>query len=238
MQELLAPGLFELIGRITAMHSAAAVWKTYIQAAQLAGMPYGIAVVTGSHRPLADRLLAGTMPTGWLEHYQRENYGAVNPLAQRAAQATRPFAWQTREWNARDNRLLAAWKDDNISAGMPVGIGVPWLGLGESRAIVIGGENTDLHPNDRRTLHFAGLAALQRIQELSVPVTPHLSLSHRERECLTWVSAGKSDWEIGAILSLSEKTVNIYIERAKAKLEVSTRVQAVVQAIRTGQISV
>ena len=49
-------------------------------------------------------------------------------------------------------------------------------------------------------------------------------LSKRERECLEWASAGKSDREIGEILSLSEKTVSTYMQRAKRHFGVATRI--------------
>jgi DNA-binding CsgD family transcriptional regulator len=62
------------------------------------------------------------------------------------------------------------------------------------------------------------------------------SFSRRERECLQWYAAGKSEWEIGEILSISEKTANTYLERAKQKFGVATRKQAIVAALRNGVI--
>ena len=62
------------------------------------------------------------------------------------------------------------------------------------------------------------------------------SFSTRERECLQWYAAGKSEWEIGEILSISEKTANTYLERAKQKFGVATRKQAIVAALRDGVI--
>jgi DNA-binding CsgD family transcriptional regulator len=53
---------------------------------------------------------------------------------------------------------------------------------------------------------------------------------------LRWVAAGKSDWAIGQILRISEKTVNFHVENAKRKLGVGTRIQAVVAAMRAGLI--
>jgi DNA-binding CsgD family transcriptional regulator len=34
-----------------------------------------------------------------------------------------------------------------------------------------------------------------------------MSLSEREKACLLWTARGKSSWEIGRILSISENTV-------------------------------
>jgi DNA-binding CsgD family transcriptional regulator len=56
----------------------------------------------------------------------------------------------------------------------------------------------------------------------------------RESEVLAWVAAGKSDWAIGQILNISNKTVNFHVENAKRKFGVGTRVQAVIAAMRIG----
>jgi len=52
-------------------------------------------------------------------------------------------------------------------------------------------------------------------------------LTRRQKDCLRWASLGKSDWEIGKVLGLSRHTVHRHIEAAKQRLEVSTRVQAI-----------
>lgn len=61
-------------------------------------------------------------------------------------------------------------------------------------------------------------------------------LSPRERECLDWVSRGKSSTDIGAILGLSPRTVDSYLEKACSKLRVRTRIEAVALAVRHGLI--
>ncbi|WP_449253188.1 response regulator transcription factor [Brevundimonas naejangsanensis] len=57
-------------------------------------------------------------------------------------------------------------------------------------------------------------------------------LSPRELECLTWVSLGKSSTDIGSILDLSSRTVDAYLEKACSKLNVRTRIEAVVAAVQ------
>lgn len=63
------------------------------------------------------------------------------------------------------------------------------------------------------------------------------ALSQREAECLAWVSRGKSSSDIGAILGLSPRTVDSYLEKACAKLRVRTRIEAVALTVRTGLIN-
>ncbi len=64
------------------------------------------------------------------------------------------------------------------------------------------------------------------------------ALSPRERECVAWVAEGKTDWDIGEILGISQSTAHFHVENAKKKLQVPTRVQLVVKAISRGDISI
>lgn len=70
----------------------------------------------------------------------------------------------------------------------------------------------------------------------SLPSTP--KLTPRERECLSWVAAGKTAWEISQILAISEATIIFHTENAKRKMEAKTLPQAVARAIALGLISV
>jgi len=63
------------------------------------------------------------------------------------------------------------------------------------------------------------------------------SLTERERACLALAAAGKNDWEIGLALSLSEKTVNTYVQRVKAKFGAATRAEAIVRGVKSGVIA-
>lgn len=61
-------------------------------------------------------------------------------------------------------------------------------------------------------------------------------LSSAERNCLLWCAKGKTSYEMGLILGLSEHTINHYLGRVLKKLDVSTRAQAVAAAIKKGVI--
>lgn len=63
-------------------------------------------------------------------------------------------------------------------------------------------------------------------------------LSARELECLVWISRGKSSSDTGAILGLSPRTVDSYLEKVCAKLRVRTRVEAVAVGVRSGLIDI
>lgn len=65
------------------------------------------------------------------------------------------------------------------------------------------------------------------ILEDSLPITK------RESEVLLWVSQGKTNKEIGEILSLSPRTVNKHLEQLYQKIEVDNRASATSIAIQT-----
>ncbi|MGJ8571232.1 MAG: response regulator transcription factor [Hoeflea sp.] len=62
-------------------------------------------------------------------------------------------------------------------------------------------------------------------------------LTVRELEALHWVANGKTSSEIASILSLSEHTVNTYINNAIRKLDCVNRTQLVAKALRLHLIS-
>lgn len=61
-------------------------------------------------------------------------------------------------------------------------------------------------------------------------------LSERQRECLKWVSEGKTTDEIALILGVSSNTVNSYVAHAIQKFGASNRAMAIATAIRSGVI--
>jgi LuxR family quorum sensing-dependent transcriptional regulator len=59
-----------------------------------------------------------------------------------------------------------------------------------------------------------------------IPLTP------RESETLTWVVRGKTDWEIGKIMQISEHGADKHLRALREKLGVSTRAGIVAEAFR------
>lgn len=63
-----------------------------------------------------------------------------------------------------------------------------------------------------------------------------IALTAREQEVLLWCAHSKSSWEIGQILQCKESTVNFHISNILRKFDVSTRVAAVIKALRYGML--
>lgn len=72
----------------------------------------------------------------------------------------------------------------------------------------------------------------------AVPVLPNaLAFTKQEIECLRWCKEGKTNWEIGEILGISEKTVEFHLGNAMKKLGAANRITAVVCGLKLGLIA-
>lgn len=65
---------------------------------------------------------------------------------------------------------------------------------------------------------------------------PVASLTPREREVLAWCAIGKTSWEIGVILGISERTVNFHVYQAADKLGTRGRQSTVARAVALGLV--
>jgi len=97
--------------------------------------------------------------------------------------------------------------------------------------------NTDLQSEE-----IVALAALERVAALDAgsPSTTNERdswLTPREREVLALLAEGKSNPTIAEALYISQRTVTTHLSRLYAKLDVSTRAEAIAQAMRMGLVS-
>jgi DNA-binding CsgD family transcriptional regulator len=80
-------------------------------------------------------------------------------------------------------------------------------------------------------VHHKQSKSTNRISNMS---TKKRSLSKRELEVLHWVSEGKTDWEIGVILSISIYTVKNHVKSILSKLDACNRTHATQKANKMG----
>jgi DNA-binding CsgD family transcriptional regulator len=60
------------------------------------------------------------------------------------------------------------------------------------------------------------------------------SLSPRELESLRWTMEGKTAWEVGSMLGITERTAALHVNNASHKLGCVNKHQAVLKALRLG----
>lgn len=95
-----------------------------------------------------------------------------------------------------------------------------------------------------KALKLMAIYALEKAKELNgiepdrVGWDRSCPLTARQREAIAFLAMGKTDWEIGTILGIAEKTANHHFEAAKRQLGVATRAQAVAVAVHRGWVAI
>jgi LuxR family transcriptional regulator, quorum-sensing system regulator BjaR1 len=204
--------------------------------------PFGVryfssVVAAAPGQPVTPRILSGQVDPQWSERYASQGFAAVDPVLTALFELRKPFTWREaaeRRPNRAAERMFGEVRD---LTGADEALVVPIHDRGgEVSAVVLSGERVSFAPEVRPVLHLVSVyfSGVARDLADTQTVEPQSPLTARQQECLHWVIDGKSDWEIGEILGISEHTVHNHIEAAKRTLEVGTRVQASVQAWRRG----
>jgi LuxR family transcriptional regulator, quorum-sensing system regulator BjaR1 len=239
-----ARSAFELIDEFDGMRTTGQVMSRLGSA--LSSFGYTAFLITGVPEPPA-RIEPYVLLNGWpkefTEHYARENYYADDPVAAWCRRARAPFEWSEARFDPAAWPRAAEVMQVAAEFGMRDGFCVP-VGRdnGVQSCVNVAGDRPDFETTAKRAVHLIGLYAHAKALALSRPdgaaqARPRI-LTDRERETLTWTSMGKSSWEIAMILGVSERTVNWFIANAARKLGAVNRTQAVVNAIRGGEIKI
>lgn len=234
----------EVIATIRALDDPHAVQEHFARAAS----GYGIEFFACTQLPrpgeaLSSLVLGGIWPSEWTLRYISRNYVMRDPVVVEVFRTLYPFTWSELDarpaLTATGRRIIA----EAAEFGLRQGFTVPLHDMDGQTAIVsMAGRACALDdPRAGAELHLLSIYTHARLRELHTAPAPldrpsRARLTPREQECLYWVAEGKSDWEIGEILSLSEHTVHSYIESAKRKFDVTTRIQAVVRALGEGDL--
>jgi LuxR family quorum sensing-dependent transcriptional regulator len=187
-----------------------------------------------------DVVVGKRLPEEWARTYEQRQYLHSDPIVRQLRGARRPFEWKDvcfdSERFPRSREVMHVRADFGFRHGFVVPVPGP---RGASAGVFMGGERPDFPAHVKPALHMMSLYAFERISDLQPrPRAPDTGLTSREREVLTWTAAGKSAWEIGAILSISTRTVNEHAQTAMRKLGAGNRTHAVALALRDGLISV
>lgn len=232
---------FEYIEYIQTLDDPAMIQEAFARALNRLGvtnfalLEFGPDPTTFERRVIDDR-----MPDEWKERYFRQRYAADDPVITEVLSNTEPFLWSEALTKQRAEKRQRQIFHEAAEFHLKDGMCIPIFGPHSYRAwVTLAGPYPNICGGARAALHVMALYTHNRLVRLLRPkYVSRPSLTRREADCLTWVAQGKSDWEIGEILKISETTVHWYIENSKRKIGVSTRMQAVVGAISAGMIHI
>lgn len=215
----------------------ATLHKRFGEVVRLFGVKYfSTVVVAVPGQVIRPRFLFGDVNPAWTERYRARGHIAHDPTVQMLFDTRKPFTWREAADRFRSEPGERLQSEVAEFTGAAEGLVIPIHDrLGETAAVILSGPQLDLAPEARPVLHLASVYFSSVGRDLlHEPTEETCPLTERQRECLRWVMDGKSDWEIGEILTISERTAHNHVEAAKRVLDVGTRTQAVVQAWRRG----
>jgi DNA-binding CsgD family transcriptional regulator len=176
----------------------------------------------------------------WAKLSDQKDFATKSPVVAAARGRMMPFTWLDIQREKKATRSEQEVWDNARAFGWRNGFVLPVHGPRGYYATVSMAsteQDLDLGAEQRLRLRIVAMLAHERCRALTEIVSaagPRELMSARELECLRWVAAGKTDWEIGMILSISAATVKFHVDRARIKLGARTRAQAVARLILGG----
>jgi LuxR family transcriptional regulator, quorum-sensing system regulator BjaR1 len=191
-------------------------------------------IVNDRERDFSRRVIARFWDPEWVTMYDSEQMTDDDPVRRKLVRATRPFLWSEAQYDPWREPRAKNIMDRAAEFRMRQGLCVPIHHHGGLAAAVnISGDKPDLGRGVRKAMHVMALSTYNRFCALAgPPIDDGNLLTEREREVVRWVSAGKSNWDIGAILNISERTARAHVTNAARKLGVANRTALAVEAVR------
>ncbi|KKB09425.1 helix-turn-helix transcriptional regulator [Devosia chinhatensis] len=184
-------------------------------------------------------IIAHTWPPEWLVRYREGRFFWNDPVSLVSLTSPRPFSWSEARKASRRTRIAQQIASEARSIGLVDGVGFPMGDPSSVQAVVslAADQPVQLDLLEREMLHLVCLHAEMRAAELYDRTRSAIGrISEREREVLRWIANGKSAFDVGTILTISERTVKEHLQKAREKLNASTTTHAVAKAIKSRQI--
>ncbi|WP_425359238.1 LuxR family transcriptional regulator [Ciceribacter lividus] len=188
---------------------------------------------------LANSSIITNWPAELISEYDQVPLLVNSPIVRRLRNSATPFSFDIDGVvHERDPRTTMAAKELFERFRMTRGAYFPVHDAQGARgAISFSGDRAPFSFLEMMELTYLSVHVFNRLAEIrDLDNRATGALTDREIDCLNWTAAGKTSVEIAEILSLSEHTINHYLNRAAKKLDTVNRTQAVAKALRLGLI--
>ncbi len=177
----------------------------------------------------------------WKTHYQEQGLHLIDPTLHMSQRSIAPVDWSRLERGKDFQRVFRDAHDFGIpDQGITIPVRGPYGDIGLLSAVreCSREEWKKLVPNVISDLQSLAVHIHDNVMTSDTisRMLYHPTLSSRELEILQWAAAGKSQQDIGDILSISHRTVEVHLRSSREKLNALTTPQAVGRAIGIGLI--
>ncbi|MCV2352772.1 autoinducer binding domain-containing protein [Paucibacter sp. B2R-40] len=181
-------------------------------------------------------------PPGFKDAWSDPSLASLDPVMQHCKRQSVPIVWDQRTYvNKNAGHLWEVQARFGYRTGVCLALHLP-----EGRHFVLGMDRSADLPSDAAQLtrlvadmQLFAVHAVDTALRVLLPPEQQLDRPHltpRELEALRWTMDGKTAWEVGAILSISERTAVLHLSNAMRKLDCNNKHQAVLKAMRLGLI--
>lgn len=195
---------------------------------------------------ISDVIYLTNLDPEWSLRYVESDYAATDPTLINCYSSRLPFRWnESFRSNSRtkeeSDMMADAW-ENGIKRGLTIPVHGP---CGEIGILSL---NSDLPDNEflrasestqyevQLIAHYFHDAVQNKLtRDTAIPMP--IPLTNRESEILKWTVEGKTAWEIGSILNISERTVNFHIQNVMEKFGVHNKTQAAAKAVGMGLLN-
>lgn len=232
----------QLLELIQLAHEASSVddmRNIYLKAkayTNIVGLLYGYAPKLDTDGLTKNRFIAFGFPVEWTRRYHAENLALKDPVVAYAVNhGNAVFEWSEayREASPEIAYSLLAELTDGEVYGMTTSALNMYNRLPTITSVMFG----RTQPSEGNLFFYRTL--LPQLNEIIA--RPHFrdrpDLTKKELDVLEWVNAGKTYWETGKILEISERTVKFHMNNIAQKLGANNKAQIVVRAAQLGLIS-
>ncbi|PIE12196.1 MAG: LuxR family transcriptional regulator [Rhodobacterales bacterium] len=180
-----------------------------------------------------------TYPEDWIIHYAQHEFHRIDPTLHISMRSIAPVDWERLERDSKFNSVFRNAPDFGITDR---GITVPVRGpYGDCGVLNVTRDTGDTEWDKLKNhvigdLQMAAVHMHDNVMQSNV-LTAALhrpALSSREIEIIKWTALGKSQQDIGDILSISHRTVEVHLRSAREKLGALTTAQAIGRAVGLG----
>lgn len=193
--------------------------------------------------PTAQSLASSSIITNWpsdlISEFDQGGLLVGSPVLAHLRRASIPFRYDVEQNHLRrDPESAAVSRMLFLRFRMGRGAYFPVHDASGARgAISFSGDREPFTTEEMMELTYLSIFVFQQLAEIrELDSRNGDMLTERELDCLNWTAAGKTSVEIAEILTLSEHTINHYLNRATKKLDAVNRTQAVAKALRFGLI--